>query len=210
MFLKRLKLIFLLFCSTTAFSGGIGIETRYTSFTQDGKDESLIEYLALGPKNDQVVFEKTDSSFRNWNVSGAGYEGHVKLFLSKDRGIGWSFYLGEDSLKAIIARDYRNTSSPGMISMTASFIAGLFIVENFEPDCNSYFKVYSLKNSWDADVEYTGKYALEISSTDPCGDGNWQAKTGKLKMPQKVLYSSIFCAVMSQNIRILFKNFVLP
>ncbi|MBK7129209.1 MAG: hypothetical protein IPM74_08170 [Crocinitomicaceae bacterium] len=208
--MKRLKLFILCFSTITAFSAGIGIETRYSSFSLDGKDEYLIEYLAVGPKNDQVVFEKTDSLFRNWKVTGIGYDGMVKLFISKERGIGWSFYLGEDSLKAMIARDYRNTSSPGMISMTASFIAGLFIVENFAPECNSYFKVYSLKNSWDADVEYTGKYALEISTTEPCGEGSWQAKTGKLKMPQKVLYASIFCAAMSQNIRHLFKNFVLP
>lgn len=211
MFLKRLSVLFLLSLSTSGFSGGIPVSVRYV--TQTGADQTepfyLAEYISIGPKDQLVTFERTDSLFRNWKISGNGFDGTANLFVSKERGIGWQIGLDGDSLKVLIARDYKNTADPRIISITTSFISGLFIVENFEPTCNSYFKVYSLKNSWDADVEYTGNYALEIESSNPCADGSWKTKTGKLKVPKKVLYATIFTAVMTQNLRYLFKDFAL-
>ena len=156
-----------------------------------------------------VTFEKADSLFRQWKVTGPNYDGTVTLFLSKSRGIGWLFKLGEDSLKAVIARDYRNSASPGLISITTNFVAGLYLLQNRDADCNGHFAVYSLKNTWDADVEYTGAYALEMQSSDPCGDGQWKISMGKLKMIRKIQFAAIFTGIMSQNIRHLFKDYVL-
>lgn len=211
MFLKRLSLLFFLYLSTSGFSGGIPVFVRYV--TQGSADQSepfyLAEFISIGPKDQLVTFERTDSLYRNWKITGNGFDGSANLFVSKERGIGWQIGLDGDSLKVLIARDYKNTNDPRIISITTSFVAGLFILENFEPDCNSYFKVYSLKNSWDADVEYTGNYGLEIESSNPCADGSWKTKTGKLKVPKKVLYVTIFTAVMTQNLRYLFKDFTL-
>lgn len=151
-----------------------------------------------------TIFERTDSLFRNWKISGGGNEGSAQLFVSDERGVGWVIGMDGDSMKVLIARDYRNVQDPRLISISTNFISGLFILENFEPQCNSAFKVYSLKNSWDADVEYTGKYALEIENSKPCSDGTWKTKIGKLKMSRKVLYATIFAAVTTQNLRYLF------
>jgi len=212
MLLKRFVLLFSVLFSFSAISAGIKVETRYLRQTLRNETEmvDLVEQITISSKETTVIFEKTDSLFRKWKVTGGPiYDGTVDLFVSKERGIGWLFKLGDDSLKAVIARDYRNTSDPRLISITTNFVAGLFFVENFEPKCNSQFAVYSLKNSWDADVEYTGDYALEIESSDPCGDGQWKVSTGKLKMLRKIQFAAIFVAIMTQNIRLLFKGFVL-
>lgn len=212
MFLKRFKTTLLFLFSITSFAGTIAVTEHYREFKTSGSDETLylVDGLIIGSKKEDIaLFEPTDSTLWNWKVSGNGFDGSVQLFVSKERGIGWKFALDGDSLKAIISTDYHNTHDPRLISMTTGFVSGLFCVENFEPDCNSSFVVYSLKNSWDADVEYTGKYALEINSTSPCGKGHWKVKEGKLKIPVKVQYASIFIAVMTQNIRHLFRNFEL-
>jgi len=211
MFLKRFLLLCILVGSYSCFSGKIPVSVRYSAESVKGQNSEihLIEWLSIGPKGSEAVFEKSDSLFREWKVTGNGYDGSATLFVSKERGIGWVFKCGDDSLKALIARDYRNTNDPRILSITTSFVSGLFIVENFEPDCNSYFRMYALKNSWDADVEYTGPIALEIESSDPCGDGSWHTKTGKLKVPEKIMRVAIFTAVMTHNIRYLFKDFTL-
>lgn len=211
MFLKRLSLLFLVYSSLSVLSAGIPVSVKYVNQNVAGETAPvyLVESISIGAKTSLVSFEKTDSLFRNWKISGEGFDGSAKLFVSKERGIGWNIGMDGDSLKVLIARDYKNTNDPRLISITTNFVSGLFIVENFEPDCNSYFKVYSLKNSWDADVEYTGNYALEMESSNPCLDGKWKTKTGKLKVHQKVIYGAIFTAIMTQNIRHLFKNFEL-
>lgn len=211
MFLKRFIFILFAINSLTALTAGIKVKTEYAQESLKNQSElvSLINKMTMTSKETVVVFEKTDSLYRKWKVSGTNFDGAIELFVSKTRGIGWLFKLGDDSLKAVIARDYRNTNDPRLISITTNFVSGLFLVENFEPDCNSQFAVYSLKNSWDADVEYTGDYALEMFSSNPCGEGQWKIKTGKLKMMRKIQFAAIFTAAMTQNIRLLFKDFVL-
>lgn len=209
MFLKRLLTLFLIGLSFSVIAAKIPVLVKYSTLTLSNNEKpvDLVEWISIGAKGNEVVFEKTDSLYRNWKISGNGYEGNARLFVSKERGIGWTIRSGEDSLKVLIARDYKNTNDPRIISISTSFISGLFIVENFEPDCNSNFRVYSLKNSWDADVEYTGAYALEMQHSDPCAAGHWTVKTGKLKIPEKVLYMAVFTGIMTQNIRHLFKDF---
>lgn len=205
MFLKRFHLIAVLY-SIQVFAGGLQIQAEYEPYiTKKGDEVYLINQFSIGSGADLVNFEKVDTGFWNWKISGNTYDGNALLFNNPERGVGWLIKAGDDSLKIIIARDVRNTRDPRIISMTTSFVSGLFIVENFEAECNSYFKVYALKNSWDADVEYTGKYALEIANSSPCSDGKWKVKQGKLKVPDKILYFSIFAAVMTQNVRYLFE-----
>jgi hypothetical protein len=208
MFLKRFALLFLLSASTSMYAGGIPVSVSYVSekLTNHAEPVYLATSVTMGSKSEAITFEKTDSSYRNWKISGAGFDGSALLFQTKERGIGWQIGMDGDSLKILIARDVKNAGDPRLISITTNFVSGLFMLENFEPRCNSYFKLYSLKNSWDADVEYTGAYAFEMESSNPCGDGNWKIKTGKLKVQQKVIYASIFTAIMTQNIRALFKD----
>ncbi len=193
------------------YSGGIPVAATYVNQKLSNQTESvyLVQSLSIGTKACLVSFEKTDSLYRNWKISGTGFEGSANLFVSKERGIGWQIGMDGDSLKVLIARDLKNAADPRLISITTSFVSGLFMLENFEPTCNSYFKLYALKNSWDVDVEYVGDYAFEMESSNPCSDGSWKVKTGKLKVHQKVVYAAIFSAVMAQNIRLLFKDYVL-
>jgi hypothetical protein len=211
MFLKRLGLLFLLSASLTMYSGGIPVAATYVNQKLSNQAESvyLVQSLSIGTKASLVSFENTDSLYRNWKISGNGFDGSANLFVSKERGIGWQIGMDGDSMKVLIARDLKNAADPRLISITTTFVSGLFILENFEPTCNSYFKLYALKNSWDADVEYVGAYAFEMESSSPCSDGSWKVKTGKLKVHQKVVYAAIFSAVMAQNIRLLFKDYVL-
>jgi hypothetical protein len=211
MFLKRLGLLFLLSASLTMYSGGIPVSATYVNQKLSNQTESvyLVQSLSIGTKTSLISFENTDSLYRNWKILGTGFEGSANLFVSKERGIGWQIGMDGDSMKVLIARDFKNAADPRLISITTSFVAGLFMLENFEPTCNSNFKLYALKNSWDADVEYVGAYAFEMESSNPCSDGSWKVKTGKLKVHQKVVYAAIFSAVMAQNIRLLFKDYVL-
>ncbi|MBL7897916.1 MAG: hypothetical protein JNJ99_05225 [Crocinitomicaceae bacterium] len=191
--------------------GGIPVSVRYTSqaISNQSSPVDLIDALNIGSKEGMIRFENKDSTFRNWKISGNGYDGGASLFVNKDRGVGWLIKAGDDSLKVLIARDYRNAASPAVISITTSFIAGLYIVENTSAECNNSFKLYALKNSWDADVEYTGKYALEMEHTNPCGSGKWVVKSGGLKIPQKIMYVAVFAAAMSQNVKYIVKDIVL-
>jgi hypothetical protein len=193
------------------YSGGIPVSVNYVNQQLSNQPASvyLIESVSIGSKATRVSFENTDSLYRNWKISGVGFDGSAKLFVSKERGIGWQIGMDGDSLKVLIARDIKNAGDPRLISITTNFVSGLFMLENFEPACNSYFKLYSLKNSWDSDVEYVGAYAFEIESSNPCSNGSWKVKTGKLKVHQKVVYAAVFSALMSQNIRLLFKDYVL-
>ncbi len=211
MFLKRLSLHILLSASITTYSGGLPVSATYVNQKVASFNESvyLVKSVSIGSKETQVSFENTDSLFRSWKISGSGYDGSAKLFVSKERGLGWQIGMDGDSLKVLIARDLKNAADPRLISITTSFVSGLFMLENFEPSCNSHFKLYALKNSWDADVEYVGAYAFEMESSNPCFDGDWKVKTGKLKVHQKVVYAAIFSAIMAQNIRVLFKDYVL-
>jgi len=211
MFLKRFLFISTLFFSLPSISAGIKVRAEYASekLANQPENVSLINKMTITLKETIVVFEKTDSLYRKWKVTGSGYEGGIELFISKTRGIGWLIKMGDDSLKAIIARDYRNTADPRLISITTNFISGIYFVENFEAECNSQFAVYSLKNSWDADLEYTGAYAFEMFSSNPCGEGQWKIKPGKLKMPLKIQIAAVFIGAMTQNIKHLFKDFVL-
>ncbi|MBK6950785.1 MAG: hypothetical protein IPO32_13280 [Crocinitomicaceae bacterium] len=211
MFLKRLGLLIILTASFTTYSGGIPVSVSYVNQKSANQAESvdLVKAVTIGSKATLVNFENTDSLFRIWKISGAGFDGSAQLFVSKERGIGWQIGMDGDSLKVLIARDLKNASDPRLISITTNFVAGLFMLENFEPTCNSYFKLYALKNSWDADVEYVGAYAFEMESSSPCSSGSWKVKTGKLKVHTKVVYAAIFSAIMTHNIRPLFKDYVL-
>lgn len=211
MFLKRLLLLALIGFAFFATAGKLPVSVSYQPvvFRSGAGPISLVDRLTVGSKESLVQFERTDSLFRNWKISGVGYDGSASLFVSRERGAGWIIRSGEDSLKVLIARDFKNANDPRMISITTSFVSGLFILENNDPDCNSAFRVYSLKNSWDADVEYTGEYALYLSNSDPCEEGDWTAKTGKLKLPQKVLVMAVFTAVMTQNVRYLVNDILL-
>lgn len=211
MFLKRFVLPFLISTSLSTYSGGIPVSVGYVNqkLTNQPEPVFLVESLTIGPKATMVSFENRDSTYRNWKITGEGFDGSAQLFVSKERGIGWQIGMDGDSLKVLIARDPKNAGDPRLISISTNFVSGLFMLENFEPLCNSYFKLYALKNSWDADVEYIGEYAFEMVSANPCSDGNWKVKTGKLKLHQKVVYAAIFTAVMTQNIRALFKGYVL-
>jgi hypothetical protein len=211
MLVKRFILLVFIVVSYTAYCGGIKVKTAYVARIL--RDETtpvyLVEKLTVSTKELVVTFEKTDDLFRKWKVTGPNYDGAVELFVSSDRGIGWLFKLGDDSLKAIIARDYKTSGSPGLISITTNFMAGLYILENRDGKCNGEFALYSIKNSWEADVEYTGHYAFEMVSYDPCNDTQWKVSTGKLKMVRKIQFAAIFTAVMSNNIKHLFRDFVL-
>ncbi|MBK9191938.1 MAG: hypothetical protein IPM77_10720 [Crocinitomicaceae bacterium] len=208
---KRFLIVFGLIFPLVGLAGGIPVNVRYVSqvISNQSSPVDLIEAVNIGPKEGMVSFEKTDSSFRNWKISGNAFDGGASLFVNKERGVGWLVKAGDDSLKVLIARDYRNAASPAVISITTSFISGLYIIENVSSDCNNSFKVYSLKNSWDADVEYTGKYAIEMEHTNPCGTGKWIVKTGGLKIPKKIMYVAVFAAAMSQNVRFIVKDLVL-
>lgn len=197
--------------SLIGLSGGIPVNVRYVSqsISNQSGPVDLIEAVHIGPKDQLVSFEKSDSSFRNWKITGNNFDGAASLFVNKERGVGWFIKAGEDSLKVLIARDYRNAGSPAVISITTSFISGLYIVENTASDCNSSFKVYALKNSWDADVEYTGKYALVMEHSNPCSKGKWIVKTGGLKIPLKIIYVAVFAGTMSQNVQYIVKDIVL-
>ena len=211
MFLKRFLSISLFLFSLSSISAGIKVKTEYTRQFVKGTPEevALVNKITMTCKEVVVVFEKTDDAYRKWKVTGPNFDGGIELYVSKTRGIGWLFKFGEDSLKAVIAKDYKNTFDPRIISITTNFVAGLFFVENRTPECNSRFVVYSVKNSWDSDVEYTGDYALDMYHSMPCGEGQWKVRVGKLKMQRKILFASIFTAVMTPNIRLLFKDFVL-
>jgi hypothetical protein len=211
MWVKRFLIVCCLMFPLEGLTGGIPVSVRYVTqtITNQTSEVDLIESVNIGPKDGMVNFERADSSFRNWKITGNDFDGMASLFVTKERGVGWLIKAGDDSLKVLIARDYRNAASPAVISITTSFISGLYIIENTGSECNNSFKVYSLKNSWDADVEYTGKYALEMEHTNPCGTGKWIVKTGGLKIPQKITYVAVFVATMAQNVRYLIKDLVL-
>lgn len=211
MFLKRLGLLILLSASLATYSGVIPVSVSYVNQKLTNQVESvyLVKTFTIGSKATLVSFENTDSLFRNWKISGDGFDGAAQLFVSKERGIGWQIGMDGDSVKVLIARDLKNAQDPRLISITTNFVAGLFMLENFEPSCNSHFKLYALKNSWDADVEYVGEYAFQMEASSPCSNGGWKVKTGKLKVHSKVVYAAIFSAIMAQNIRLLFKDYVL-
>jgi hypothetical protein len=211
MFWKRLALLILLSASLATYSGVIPVFVSYVNQKLANQVESvyLVKTVTIGSKATLVSFENTDSLFRNWKISGGGFDGAAQLFVSKERGIGWQIGMDGDSVKVLIARDLKNAQDPRLISITTNFVAGLFMLENFEPGCNSHFKLYALKNSWDADVEYVGEYAFQMESSSSCSNGSWKVKTGKLKIHSKVVYAAIFSAIMAQNIRLLFKDYVL-
>jgi hypothetical protein len=211
MLVKRFIVLSAIVVSYSAFSGGITVQTEFVSKTlrNESTPVDLVEKMTISTKEVTVVIEKTDAEFRKWKVTGPDYDGAIELFISNERGIGWLFKFGEDSLKAVIARDYRTSGSPGLITITTNFFAGLYILENRDGDCNGNFAMYSLKNSWEADVEYTGDYAFEMFNYDPCVDGQWKIRSGKLKMVRKIQFAGVFVAATSNNIKHLFRDYVL-
>ena len=209
MFIKRFLFCFLFFCYAINLSAGIKLKVTYEQQTLRNESEAvdLINHVEITSADNSISIDKTDPLFRNWIVKGNKFDGTINLFVSKERGIGWNFQFDGDSIRAIIASDYKNVRDPRLISLTTDFMAGLYFIENFDADCNSSFAIYSVQNTWDTDVEYTGKYALEIQSSKPCGAGSWKVKQGKLKMVQKLHFATIFTAIMCQNIRHLFRDY---
>lgn len=210
MFINRLTTSFFCLCFLSTSYAGIKVKVQYEQQTlrNETTPVDLVNHLEITSGDVSISIDKTDELFRNWTVKGNKYDGEINLFVSKERGIGWAFQFDGDSIKAIIASDYKNVRDPRLISLTTDFTAGLFFIENFELECNSSFAVYSVNNSWDTDVEYTGKYAFEIQSSKPCGAGAWKIKTGKLKINQKLQFATIFTAIMTQNIRHLFRDYL--
>ena len=99
MFLKRFIFILFAIHSLTALTAGIKVKTEYTKESLKNQSEvvSLINKMTMTVKETIVVFEKTDSLYRKWKVSGPNFDGAIELFVSKTRGIGWLFKLGDSS-----------------------------------------------------------------------------------------------------------------
>jgi len=200
-------LLFLLLCliSNVGICSGIKLSTFQTNI-----DSTLVvNEVQIESGENKMIAKVSDSLYMHWKVSGSKFDGTIDLFVSQKRGVGWQFVFGQDSLRAIIAADYRNSGDPHLVSITTNFIAGIAMLENIEPECQSSFRTYTIKNSWDADVEYNGNYAFELQNNKPCSEGKWKVKLGKLKMNEKIKFAALFTAVTLPNLRYLLKSGVL-
>lgn len=209
----KLYLFTLLLLSFYSLShaGKIKVNTTHEIVTLNQKDGpvALVESILMKFKETAVFIGKSDSTFWNWEVKGDHVDGYIELFVSEERGVGWDFYMGRDTLKVLISTDYKNTNDPRLLSLTGTIDGSLYYIENQEPDCNSKFQVYELVNPEDSDVEYTGDYALEIETNLPCANGKWKVKSGKQIISYKIQAAAIFTGMMVQNVRHLLKYFVL-
>lgn len=89
---KLLFSVIILMVAPCLLAERIHVGTTYVEHVlpQDQEPVYLVTKLVVGSKANAVTFEKKDSLFRLWQISGNDLNGTATLFASKERGIGWT------------------------------------------------------------------------------------------------------------------------